>query len=740
MKKEIFNVVLRRKNALYLPKNTTNLMVYDNIDIIITMMKNIENLGYTFSQEVIDRLQHYSSYQIYMFYFDLIDQLLIMTSSDKIYNPMYPNFPKEVMEKEDVELYFNAIVHYLSEGTLIPDIEKKDRFPLIENFDLTVLTLYNDTEVHEMFTNLMQSKTSLSKQDYKDIEIYFKEYTPAVIIPSEIPYKETMAKLTKYILSYCPNSEELLTHYIYTATDVLRIITALSDGDVSLSENTKYKSMPRKYRRLFLSILNNLDDRQRIEDMYRYKNKWLRVGEVLHPSEKQNKTRYTAVAYDFMRLRHNVKINTFNSQVEENLKYGNISEVIKLLKQRPTEFARRLSQLLNDSINPNQVLKDFETIVDQVSFSVLLTLQKYFISYQKNRYRLRVFFPKGQTSKIYAIKNNKRRLSENLLSEAIAIINKALLNQKKEITSLYIDDNMERYKIPTQQRSANSAIKTYTKGTKIPLSSDITTFRPFIWWTNSKNKKRIDIDLSAGFYDKDWKMINHCSWQNIRPHGKNMEKFGKYDVLAVHSGDFIDGGPYNGNGVSEFIDINFDTLRNNNIRYVMITVQNFLNLPWKDIPCKFGWMERTNDTGEVFEPLTVKNLIDITSEISTCVPIIIDINTKEIVWVDMSIVNKSIYVNTIENAQNSLSLIGPTLLDSEIPTMVSVLRYKSEEITGYYKADYIFTDNPEKFQNLIRIRKEYQKKNLKKPPNKREEITIPKIITPFDLEFISKLL
>lgn len=740
MKKEIFNIILRRKNALYLPKNPRNLMIYDNIDVIITMMKNIESLGYTFSQDVIDRLQHYSSSQINTFWNNLIEQLQVMTGSDKIYNPMYPNFPKEVMEKDDVELYLNAIVHYLSEGTLIPNIEKKDRFPLIENFNLTVLTLYNDTEVHEMFTNLMQSKTSLSKQDYNDIEIYFKEYTVAAVVPNEIPYKETMAEVTKYILHYCPNSEELLTHYIHTATDVLRILTALSDGDVSLSNNTKYKSISRKYRRLFLSILNNLDDKQRIEDMYRYKNKWLRIGEILHPSEKQNKTRYTAVAYDFMRLRHDVKINTFNSRIEENLKYGNISEVIRLLKKRPTEFARRLSQLLNDSINPNQVLKDFETIADQVSFSVLLNLQKYFMSYQKNRYKLRVFFPKGQTSKIYAIKNNKRRLSEDLLADTIIVINKALFAQEKKITKLYIDDNMERYKIPTQQRNANSAIKTYTKGTRISINSDMTTFRPFIWWTNSKDRKKVDIDLSAVFYDKDWKTRGHCSWTNLRPHGTNTETFGKYDVLAVHSGDFIDGGSYNGNGVSEFIDMNFETLKNNKIRYVVITVQNYLNLPWKDIPCKFGWMERTNDTGEIFEPLTVKNLINITSETSTCVPIIIDIIANEIVWVDMSLVNKYIHVNTIETVQNSLSLIGQTLLDSEIPSMVSALRFRSEKITEHYKADYIFTDTPDKFQNLINTRLEYQKKNLNKPISERKEVIIPKIITPFDLEFISKLL
>ena len=740
MEKEIFNIVLRRKNALYLPKNTRKMMIYDNIDVIITIMKNIESLGYTFSQDVIDRLQHYSSSQINIFYNNLIKQLQIMTGSDKIYNPMYPNFPKEVMETDDARLYLNAMVHYLSEGTLIPDIEKKEKFPLIENFDLITLTLYNDTEVHEMFTNLMQSKTSLSKQDYNDIEIYFEEYTTSAIVPSEIPYKETMAEVTKCILNYCPNSEELLTHYIRTATDVLRILTALSNGDVSLSDNTKYKSMPRKYRRLFLSILNNLDDEQRIEDMYRYKNKWLRLGEILHPSEKQNKMKYTAVAYDFMRLRHNIKINTFNTQVEENLKYGNISEVVRLLKKRPTEFARRLSQLLNDSINPNQVLKDFDTIANQVSFSVLLNLQKYFISYQKNRYKLRVFFPKGQTSKIYAIKNNKRRLSEDLLAETIAVINKALFMQEKKITSLYIDNNMGKYKIPTQQRSANSAIKTYTKGTRISVNSDLTTFRPFIWWTNSKNGNTVDIDLSAGFYDKDWKMIKDCSWANLRPYGTNMETFGKYDVLAVHSGDFVNGGPYNGNGVSEFIDMNFETLKNNNIRYVMITVQNYLNLPWKDIPCKFGWMERNNDTGEIFEPLTVKNLVNITSETSTCVPIIIDIITNEIIWVDMSIVNKYIHVNTIENAQNSLTLIGQTLLNSEIPSMVSALHFRAEEITEYYKADYIFTDNPDKFQNLINTRLEYQKKNLDKPINERKEVIIPKIITPFDLEFISKLL
>ena len=40
---------------------------------------------------------------------------------------MYPNFPEQVMELSDAELYLNAIIHYLTDGKILPSYETEER-------------------------------------------------------------------------------------------------------------------------------------------------------------------------------------------------------------------------------------------------------------------------------------------------------------------------------------------------------------------------------------------------------------------------------------------------------------------------------------------------------------------------------------------------------------------------------------------------------------------------------------
>ena len=74
-----------------------------------------------------------------------------------------------------------------------------------------------------------------------------------------------------------------LQRFCRTATDVLRLITAMSDGDVSLAENTKFRSLKRRERRVLMALLESCGNIE--EDMLRYKGRWIRIGERLHPAD-----------------------------------------------------------------------------------------------------------------------------------------------------------------------------------------------------------------------------------------------------------------------------------------------------------------------------------------------------------------------------------------------------------------------------------------------------------------------
>ncbi len=195
--------------------------------------------------------------------------------------------------------------------------------------------------------------------------------------PDEIPLKENVALIGKiYVESNPLATADKLQKYFKTATDVLRLITAMSDGDISLATNTKYRSFKRKERRLLLELLDNCGNIQ--EDMLRYKNRWIRVGERLHPGEYKT-GRYDNARLAFDKLRNNEKIQTFNSKVDHNMKDKNFEKAILLLQKRPGELARRLDYLLRTVDKKNNVINTFKDVANKVSTPVLLQIKRAFL-------------------------------------------------------------------------------------------------------------------------------------------------------------------------------------------------------------------------------------------------------------------------------------------------------------------------------------------------------------------------
>ena len=214
--------------------------------------------------------------------------------ADVEYNPMYPNFPRQVMEASGAELFINAIIHYWTFGEIMPEYSKDERLPLIDNNKMTVLSISKPSIIGSLLSDLAASKTSISPQDKEDIAIIvkqFKEYRK--YLPSEIFLKENVAYISKLILenSSIKNSAQI-ERYFKTATDVLRLITAFSDGDISLAQNTKYKSLKRYQRRIVMDLLSNCGSIT--EDLFRYQYEWIRAAEIFHPFEYKEK-RYRAL-------------------------------------------------------------------------------------------------------------------------------------------------------------------------------------------------------------------------------------------------------------------------------------------------------------------------------------------------------------------------------------------------------------------------------------------------------------
>ncbi|MDE7479462.1 MAG: hypothetical protein K2M91_16255, partial [Lachnospiraceae bacterium] len=159
-------ILLRRKNKVIIERGYET---DPNNQYIITIMKNIEALGYIFSKELFEVLQTLNKEDLQKFYLELITLLKKLVGADVVYKPMYPDFPVSVMEAEYIDLFVNAIVHYWSGGTLYPNGEKNERLPLFDETKIKVIDLGCKEDLQNIFNNLCQSKTSISQTDQEDI-------------------------------------------------------------------------------------------------------------------------------------------------------------------------------------------------------------------------------------------------------------------------------------------------------------------------------------------------------------------------------------------------------------------------------------------------------------------------------------------------------------------------------------------------------------------------------------------
>lgn len=650
MKNKIY---LKRKNKILIEKGSGDSR---NPLYVVTILKNIEDLGYTFSRKVIDTLSTFSKEELEKFYLDLVNNLKEMVGANVDYTPMYPNFPKQVMDIEESKLYLNALVHYLTFGQVLPKYKKEERLPLFEGKQLKVIEIGDEKDFVSIFKNLISSKTSISQRDKEDIEWFIKNYKDSIItiLPCDIPLKENIALITYLLLKYTDVESNFLSRYFKTSTDVLRLAVAMSDGDISLATNTYFKSFKRKERRLILSLLNNLINIE--EDMVKYKNRWIRLGERLHPSEYRKIYPYASEA--FYKIRNNKKIETYNSKINKLIDKEEYQRVLELLKQRPGEFARKLDYLLRVCSNPNLVINEFKTVAKDVSTPVLLQVMKHF-KHRNEEKDIRVFFPKGNIGKAYGIENKLPQINKNICQNIVKICEYTLANifkNREFLGKVYIDENLRDYIVPFSQRSASKGLKTIVRGSKLNMSDDINTIRAFIYWKEGLND-RTDIDLSAVMYDKDWNYIEHISYTNL--------KSSKYK--ACHSGD-ITAAP---NGASEFIDLDIESIKQYNGKYVVLSINSFTNQPFIDIPkCFMGWMSRKEpNSGEIYEPKTIENKIDITANTSVCIPMILDLYENKVIWTDIALKSNPHWYNNVEGNQRGMVLMGKAFTNILKPSL-----------------------------------------------------------------------
>lgn len=725
---------LKTKKLIAKAANNEPNLSDENKLYLCTIIQNFRSLGFVPSKKLTEELQKMTKDELVDFYQENFPIIQKSIDADKDMNPIYKNFPQEVMDMSDFELYSNSILYYaltigmgVSNDRAAEYINRQDeiaRFPFTENANPVIIECAKIEDLVKDVKQTIESKTTISPDDKKYVKLFMSELTnifkkdKIATFFDNITYqnKENQC-LTNALIINNPNIDarqaaNILQATTKTATDVLRLATYLSpqikNGEeyrnTDLSKPTKYKWFNSKESQVLMSLLNNASNID--EDMYKYKEQWKHVAKALNTS-RNSLQKYSVAQNAIQNVRNNNKPITWHTKIEAAIQEKDFEKIKYQISKRPGEFVRRLEKIASIAQEQGknqeflQLAKDLLPKVDSIPVIMqeINNIQKevYTGTYTK-------FHNKDGVSSYYISDKVTpgQQLSEPFKKAIYNTLYNACIEKftnKEPLGKIYIDPVAHNCNM--QLNSAgdkNSMFIPLESGSRLPKTEGKDCLRFSTWWENGiadGQEVRTDIDLHAVFYNKNYENIGSISFYNLK------DDFFK----GYHSGDCTDA-PI-GKGATEFIDIrniNKDRLLEKGIKYIGLENMVFSGPSFSNMPCHVAWQERETSKaqeGDIYEAQAVKNIINISSPGRQNLGILYDVEKEEVVIADISLDLKC-------RTPEGMTLTGPKLIEAflEQPriTIADIMQMqvqagRAELVSEIDKADVIVgINNPEELR------------------------------------------
>lgn len=673
MNNSINSIALRHLNGIHIAKNTTN-NVNETLSIeeLATLIKKFEGYGYIFSKElaidiskeernvIIDKLKS-------------VIKVIEDFKSDKNYIVFYKNFPDEVINMSEVDLYINQILHYWigylpsnNENIIKEDVEPSKLVKARE------LNLIDDEMIEKLFIDLLSSNVTLSEQYLDDVCVLTnnKSIKELEKYMEYIQMKETLTTVSSYILK----KEGVLIGNFKTATDILRLIAKIS-GDELNNKHIHFAYFSRTELSQLMTKLENLQNP--MPDIKRYSKPWHTFFKLY--AKKINFNKYPKVRKVADMLFGDIPYMTERGKINEKIKRLPImseEELDNFVKEYIVfygDYVREILSLLNKA-KENQyekLLLGLENCVDKVNTRVLFQLYDRIINLKaKDKTVPRLVNSKGKWRRL----RESISLSDELLNRVLQIVEdgiKTQLKEKENLGKVYIDEDYKNIMLTTSEKDSNVSLRPMTRGSRIKFNPNAEVLRFFVAWKNLDEKTlkelntiydRVDVDLSALTFNENLEFNDVVAYYNQKKSG------------FAFSGD-ITNAP---EGALEYIDVfDLERLKKKGNRYILMQIRSYNGYTFEEINSVYaGVMELTSieakEKKNMYSTAITEGFQIVSSERTTNT-ILVDLKNYEYIWLDMNM--DSYKLDIFQNALNY----------EEIPYLNDMLRYFSRKqyITMY---------------------------------------------------------
>uniref|UniRef100_A0AAU2VLM0 TerD family protein n=1 Tax=Streptomyces sp. NBC_00008 TaxID=2903610 RepID=A0AAU2VLM0_9ACTN len=523
---------------------------------------------------------------------------------------------------------------------------------------VTVLHLGRDLddELTDLYLALAGGTTPLGEDDLRDLKA-LAERCALGPQPESIPVRENRAVVNEARLGV---GTDLL---LDTVTDVLRLACALSGGDVTLQEPTRFRALSRPVRRALLAGLDAVvaANPAKLADVHTHREPFKRLGERLHPHEFP---RWPHAADVFAVARGEKEARSFEGRVEKLLDEFDVLGAVQLLKSAPGKLFRALDLLLRiaaDQEERDAVLAAAAQVAPDVSGRVVLSMREHLHNRERETGEPRIFV--NRRGRAWVTPDVRPPVPAADRDRLITALDAEMHRRLPAPDRLLIDPDVLDVALPLSGRATTSGLGVLPRGSISAVDGEQLRF--FVYWKETKD--RTDYDLSALLLHADYRTDFWLSYTSLKAVG------------GEHSGDITEAPE----GASEFINLSLDRVRST---FIVPQVNIYAGESFEEVEESFfGFMVRDGEQrGRPFEPRTVRMKSELRGVGRVALPLVFrreDDGRWRAKWLHLYLKGIS-SANRVEENQVSVSKVVRAIVEREQLTVRYLIDLMSRDTTA----------------------------------------------------------
>ena len=537
--------------------------------------------------------------------------------------PFYRGFPDSVRELTSDKKLFDQLFHYFNTyflgnfdeaGHSIFE-EAFERVEFSEFYAKKSFSIVDETTALSLMKgycdDIAKSTRPLNEYTYCTLLEYANDYG---YMPESFASKDTLVRLV-----IDTKNPALIKHL--ALSDVIKITERIL-YDYDMKYDLTNLNLRNADRKTITFILDKIFEcgRLNVRECFEKRRIWRGLLHHIHYKPKCDE------AQAFVLSMRDGKNHSVYAEFETAMARGDVKSAADILLsgKGSSVLLRNLNYLLSRAKSDEEI----SYVIEKVNSKNTVLLIQLLESYARYKYdEARVFkFVKFGRLIHHEESEDEQEKRQSILDEAIVKKVERIIRKKLEATlagkldKVYVDPDMKLIALPLSESTSMGGYGCLPCGSriKIPASKKL---RAFTYW-----EKVNDIDLSMIGLTEDGEQTEF-SWRTMF--------LEEPDNGILFSGDQTSGF----DGGSEYFDVDLSVFKKKypKIKYLVCTNSVYSAIPFKDIVCTAGYMTRDiKDSGEVFEPKTVKSSFKVTADSTTAYLFAIDIKKREFIWLNIA--------------------------------------------------------------------------------------------------------